>query len=54
MLAHPPRFTWQAQTLHLRNPFRLSYKDEIVGLDIPEMGARGYWEGSHPNIRTVI
>ena len=25
MLAHPPRFTWQAQTLHLRNPFRLSY-----------------------------
>ena len=20
-----PRFTWQAQTLHLRNPFRISY-----------------------------
>lgn len=29
-------------------------KAEIVGLDIPEMGARGYWEGSHPNIRTVL
>ncbi len=28
--------------------------DEIIGLDIPEMGSRGYWEGSHPNIRTVI
>ncbi len=27
---------------------------EILGLDIPEMGARGYWQGSHPNIRTVI
>ena len=24
---------------------------EIVGLDIPEMGARGYWQGSHPNMR---
>ncbi len=33
---------------------RSNPKDEIVGLDIPEMGARGYWEGSHPNIRTVI
>ena len=29
-------------------------KAEIVGLDIPEMGARGYWEGAHPNIRTVL
>ena len=28
--------------------------DEIIGLDIPEMGARGYWEGSHPNIRTML
>jgi Amt family ammonium transporter len=27
---------------------------EIIGLDIPEMGARGYWSGAHPNIRTVI
>lgn len=27
---------------------------EIVGLDIPEMGARGYWEGAHPNIRTML
>ncbi|MCB0098417.1 MAG: ammonium transporter [Caldilineaceae bacterium] len=27
---------------------------EILGLDIPEMGARGYWQGSHPNIRTVM
>ena len=25
---------------------------EIVGLDIPEMGSPGYWEGSHPNIRS--
>jgi Amt family ammonium transporter len=29
-------------------------KDEIIGLDVPEMGARGYWEGSHPNIKTVF
>jgi Amt family ammonium transporter len=28
--------------------------DEITGLDIPEMGARGYWQGSHPNIRTML
>lgn len=28
--------------------------DEIVGLDIPEMGAKGYWQGSHPNIRTML
>lgn len=28
--------------------------DEIIGLDIPEMGARGYWQGSHPNIRTML
>lgn len=27
---------------------------EIIGLDIPEMGARGYWQGSHPNIRTML
>ncbi|MEZ4683257.1 MAG: hypothetical protein R2932_54520 [Caldilineaceae bacterium] len=27
---------------------------EIMGLDIPEMGARGYWQGSHPNIRNVM
>jgi Amt family ammonium transporter len=27
---------------------------EILGLDIPEMGVRGYWEGAHPNIRTYI
>lgn len=26
---------------------------EVVGLDIPEMGAKGYWEGSHPNLRSV-
>lgn len=24
---------------------------EVIGLDIPEMGAKGYWEGSHPNLR---
>jgi Amt family ammonium transporter len=29
-------------------------KDEIIGLDIPEMGARGYWTGAHPNIKTVL
>jgi len=28
--------------------------DEIIGLDIPEMGARGYWQGSHPNIRSMM
>lgn len=28
--------------------------DEIVGLDIPEMGAKGYWQGSHPNIKTML
>lgn len=28
--------------------------DEIIGLDIPEMGAKGYWQGSHPNIRTML
>jgi Amt family ammonium transporter len=33
---------------------RSNPKDEIIGLDIPEMGARGYWEGSHPNLRTII
>jgi Amt family ammonium transporter len=27
---------------------------EISGLDIPEMGARGYWQGAHPNIRTML
>lgn len=27
---------------------------EMIGLDIPEMGARGYWEGSHPNFRVVM
>jgi Amt family ammonium transporter len=24
---------------------------EVIGLDIPEMGAKGYWEGSHPRLR---
>ncbi len=24
---------------------------EVIGLDIPEMGARGYWEGAHPRLR---
>lgn len=33
---------------------RSNPKDEVLGLDIPEMGARGYWEGSHPNIRTLL
>lgn len=28
--------------------------DEIIGLDIPEMGAKGYWQGSHPNIKTML
>ncbi|MEZ4868102.1 MAG: hypothetical protein R3C14_42630 [Caldilineaceae bacterium] len=27
---------------------------EILGLDIPEMGSRGYWQGAHPNIRTMM
>jgi Amt family ammonium transporter len=27
---------------------------EIIGLDIPEMGTRGYWEGAHPDLKTVI
>ncbi len=36
------------------NLLRSEPRDEIVGLDIPEMGARGYWEGAHPNIRTVL
>lgn len=31
---------------------RSNPKDEVLGLDTPEMGARGYWEGSHPNIRS--
>jgi hypothetical protein len=26
---------------------------EVIGLDIPEMGARGYWEGAHPNLRSI-
>ncbi len=26
---------------------------EVLGLDIPEMGAKGYWEGSHPNLRSL-
>jgi Amt family ammonium transporter len=26
---------------------------EVIGLDIPEMGAKGYWEGSHPNLRSM-
>jgi Amt family ammonium transporter len=26
---------------------------EVIGLDIPEMGARGYWEGAHPNLRSM-
>jgi Amt family ammonium transporter len=24
---------------------------EVMGLDIPEMGSKGYWEGSHPTLR---
>lgn len=27
---------------------------EIIGLDIPEMGAKGYWEGAHPNLKSVF
>jgi Amt family ammonium transporter len=27
---------------------------EILGLDIPEVGARGYWQGAHPNVRTIM
>lgn len=26
---------------------------ELLGLDIPEMGARGYWTGAHPTIRAI-
>lgn len=26
---------------------------EVIGLDIPEMGAKGYWEGAHPNLRSM-
>lgn len=33
---------------------RSEAKDEILGLDIPEMGARGYWEGSHPELKNVF
>lgn len=40
--------------LNRLNLLRSDPVDEIVGLDIPEMGSRGYWEGSHPNIRTII
>ncbi len=39
------------------NSFGLLRSDphaEVVGLDIPEMGARGYWEGSHPNLKSVF
>ena len=41
--------------IRLLNSFglmRSNPKDEALGLDIPEMGARGYWEGSHPSIRS--
>lgn len=27
---------------------------EIIGLDIPEMGAKGYWEGAHPDFRGIF
>lgn len=47
--------SWVAFTILNRfNLLRSEPADEIVGLDIPEMGSRGYWEGSHPNIRTII
>ena len=39
------------------NGFGLMRSDpqaEITGLDIPEMGARGYWEGSHPELRNTF
>ena len=40
--------------IHARGLLRSEPTHEIVGLDVPETGARGYWEGSHPNIRTVF
>ena len=47
--------SWVAFTiLNRMHLLRSDPHDEIVGLDIPEMGSRGYWEGSHPNIRTII
>ena len=30
-----------------------SFYAEVIGLDIPEMGAKGYWEGAHPNLRSM-
>jgi Amt family ammonium transporter len=42
------------KVLNSFNLLRSNPGDEIVGLDIPEMGAQGYWSGSHPNIKTVF
>ena len=39
------------------NSFGLLRSDpqaELLGLDIPETGARGYWEGAHPNLKSVF
>lgn len=36
------------------NMLRSDPAAEIIGLDVPEMGARGYWQGSHPNIRSMM
>jgi Amt family ammonium transporter len=47
--------SWVAfKALDRFNLLRSDPDDEILGLDVPEMGARGYWSGSHPNIRTFM
>lgn len=47
--------SWVAfKLLNRLNLLRSEPMEEIVGLDIPEMGSRGYWEGAHPNIRTML
>lgn len=42
------------QILNSLGILRSEAKAEIIGLDIPEMGARGYWEGAHPNLKSVF
>ncbi len=42
------------RVLHGFGLLRSEPSAEIIGLDVPEMGARGYWQGSHPNIRTLM
>lgn len=42
------------QILNSLGILRSEAKAEVIGLDIPEMGARGYWEGAHPNLKSVF